>query len=159
MEASILQSASEQLATSDSENEEEEHQYQDRVSQERHGIDKWRHDNSQTLNTGNCSQGTDNSERSQHTEVGAAPLHKHAHVAWSNNGEVEYVPSIAKIGTLIQDETHRHYLEDHFNCVHVLEDVVCNCHKNRCLRGVSEGVIHSKEQRVNNDNGYRYRFE
>jgi hypothetical protein len=40
MEASILQSASEQLATSDSENEEEEHQHQDRVSQERHGVDK-----------------------------------------------------------------------------------------------------------------------
>ena len=62
IETSIFQGACEKLGSSDSEYEEEEHEHKQRVSQKGNGIDQGRHDNPETLNTGNGPEGSDNSE-------------------------------------------------------------------------------------------------
>jgi len=133
-DAPLLEHSVEHLGSSNSKNEEEEHQDSDSVLQQR----KSRYDSNnqylETFDTGNGLQGSQDSEHSQTrhfkgcsrflwarlvdiARLFCACLKDDGKVTWHNNEEIKLIPNIQDVRVRAQDKGETNDLEAHLNSI------------------------------------------
>ena len=123
------------------ENQEEKHEHNQSVFQQRHGFNHRQNQVSQTFNACDGSQRPEHTEGSEWSEVetffGSVCVQVYLYfricfwfhlydreVGWPNNNEVENIPHWAEVSSLVQDETQPQNFDYHFSTVKPQENIL-----------------------------------